>query len=176
MYSNYFFSGHSENFWINLLGFNLIWSLSIFLGNLALPYVVTLLVLHILFHTQPQVELQVILLTGLMGYSVDCLLTLAGFFRFEAVQGVTPLWLLFLWFSFCATLRQSLVFFRKTKFLTAAFGALGGSFAYMMAAHFQAVEFSHSFLLSGFSLALIWLLLFPSLIWFSKEIEERLCA
>lgn len=175
MFSNCLFVGCSQNFWVNLLGFNLVWSLCIFVGNPAIPLVVCLLVLHLLLHEQRRAELQVILLTGSVGYSIDCFLTLMGFFSFESVQGITPLWLVFLWLAFCATLRQSLAYFSKNKVHAALFGAVGGSFAYMMAAHFGAVELVQPFLFSAVSLGLIWAFLFPLLLWLSKTIEVESC-
>lgn len=175
MFSSFLFSGHSQNFWVNLLGFNLVWSLCIFVGNPAIPIVVCLLVLHLLLHQQFHTELQVVLMTGSVGYCIDCFLTLLGFFRFDSVQGITPLWLLFLWLAFCATLRQSLAYFSRHRVAAALFGAFGGTSAYMAAAHFGAVELGQSFVISSITLGLIWLLLFPLLVWMSKTIEVELC-
>ena len=169
------FSGYSQNFWVNLLGFNLVWSLSIFLGNDALIIVLTLLLMHMLFHKQPLLEFQIVLITGLIGYCVDCILTLVGFFRFDQVQGITPIWLLLLWFGFCATLRQSLAFFASKRPIAILAGAIGGSFAYMAAAHFNAVELSLPLLMSAVSIAAIWAVLFPLLIWMSQSLEGYLC-
>jgi len=175
MFSSFLFAGHSQNFWVNLLGFNLVWSLSIFVGNPAIPIVVCLLVLHLLLHQQFHTELQVVLMTGSVGYCIDCFLTLLGFFRFDTVQGITPLWLLFLWLAFCATLRQSLAYFSRHRVAAALFGAFGGTSAYMAAAHFGAVELGQSFVISSITLGLIWILLFPLLVWMSKTIEVELC-
>jgi hypothetical protein len=169
------FSGYSQIFWVNLLGFNLVWSLSIFLGNDALLIVLALLLMHMLFHKQPILELQIVLITGLIGYCVDCILTLLGFFRFDDVQGITPIWLLFLWFGFCATLRQSLVFFASKQLIAIIAGAIGGSFAYIAAAHFNAVELTQPLLLSAASIAAVWAVLFPLLIWISQSLEGYLC-
>ena len=169
------FSGYSQNFWVNLVGFNLVWSLSIFLGNDALIFVLALLLMHVLFHKQPLLEFQIVLITGLIGYCVDCILTLLGFFRFDEVQGITPIWLLLLWFGFCATLRQSLAFFASKQFITVLAGAIGGCFAYMAAAHFNAVELTLPLLLSAVSIAAIWAVLFPLLIWMSQSLEGYLC-
>lgn len=132
--------GLSWKIWINFWGFNLIWALSIFSGNEAMLWVLLLLVLHFLIITKPLIELLVVLATALLGYSIDCLLTLLGVFKFEQVQGITPIWLILLWVGFCSTLRHSLNFFSQ-KYLTASFaGAIAGSFTYLLAAHFGAVE------------------------------------
>jgi len=169
------YSGYSQNFWVNLLGFNIIWYLCIFVGNAAVPVVTLLLVMHIALHGQPLIEAQVVILTGILGYAVDCALTLVGFFIFEEVQGITPLWLLFLWLGFSATLRQSLAFFSNNMLYAALFGFLGGSSSYLAAAHFGAVELTLPLVISGLGIGLIWWVLFPVLLWMSRSIESRLC-
>ena len=77
------FSGISECFWINLTGFQLIWWLSVLLGNSAVPVVLLLLVLHIAFHSQPLREIRVLLVCAILGFTVDGLLTLGGVFVFN---------------------------------------------------------------------------------------------
>lgn len=176
MQSGNFFSGKSENFWINAIGFNLIWALCIFYGNSALPWVILLLVGHFLFHSQPLLELSAVTVTALLGYLLDCILTLAGFFRFDQVQGITPLWLVFLWIGFSCTLRQSLSYFREHFRFSVIFGAVAGSFAYMAAANFGAVELGFQFWHSAFLIGAIWALLFPSLVAICKPLENLLCS
>lgn len=175
MKSGMFFSGQSQNLWVNLIGFNLVWAMCVVFGNSLLILVMFLLLLHVLFHQEPLIELSIIFLLGLIGYCIDCVLTLVGVFRFEQVQGITPLWLLFLWFAFCATLRQSLSFLGNRKYLAVFAGACGGSFAYFAAAKLGAVEFGFPFLTTATLIALIWSVLFPLFLWMSQAIEGYLC-
>ncbi len=168
-------SGKSQNFWCNLIGFNLIWACCIFLGNSVLIAVVLLLLLHFLFHSTPMVEIQIVSITAILGYSIDCGLTLLGFFQFEKVQGITPLWLIFLWIGFCCTLRESLEFFSRKLFLSIPAGAVAGSMAYMGAANFGAVHLILPTLTSAIILAVIWAVVFPLLLWISSNLEEYLC-
>lgn len=175
MLANKLFTGASQNFLTNMLGFNLIWALSIFLGNPAVPAVLALLLLHFLYHRDLQAEMHVVLITGLLGYAVDCSLALAGVFVFTEVQGITPLWLLFLWFGFCATLRQSLAFFTRYFWLSIPAGAIFGSFAYLAAERFGAVSFGLPWFDSAILIAAIWALLFPLLLWLSQVVGEYTC-
>lgn len=174
--SNLICSGRSQNFWLNLLGFNLIWAGSIFFGNSALIIVALLLLLHFLLHSTPLIEAQIVFITALLGYCIDCALTLLGFFQFEKVQGITPFWLIFLWIGFCCTLRESLVFFSGKPLLSIPFGAVAGSVAYMAAANFGAVQLPLPILTSLLILAALWAVLFPLLLWISSNMEEYLCS
>jgi hypothetical protein len=176
MMSALFFSGLSQRLWVNLLGFNLIWALCIFYGNSLLPLVILLLLLHLLLHRQPALELAIVVGLGSLGYALDSVLTLLGLFRFESVQSIAPLWLLLLWFGFCATLRQSLSFFRSHLLLAALVGAMGGGFAYLAAANFGAVTLGLPALQSGLLIALIWALLFPAFLRISQLCEVRVCT
>lgn len=169
------FSSYSHNFWINLIGFNLAWYLSVFFGNEGALLVLLLLLMHFVFHRQPLIELYVVLCLGLFGYSVDFLLTLMGFFKFHESQAA-PVWLLLLWFAFSATLRQSLSFFAGRPLMGAFFGAIGGSSSYVGAVLVGPVSFGYSLAFSAVVIAFIWAILFPCLIRLSNQIEVYLCT
>ena len=170
------FSGLSQNFWVNLIGFNLAWYLCVFMGNEALLYVSFLLFLHLLFHKQPFIEILIVFIVGILGFCVDLFLTLIDFFEFEGGLIVPPLWLMALWFCFCATLRQSLSFFNDRTVLAAFFGALGGSSSYIAGGFVGVVSFSLPLVVSAFVISFIWMILFPSLLWLSQQIEVRVCS
>jgi hypothetical protein len=162
--------------WVNLMGFNLIWALSIFIGNDALLWVAVLLLLHFVFVAKRWVELPIVLVAALVGYSVDCVLTLVGVFKFEQAQGITPVWLLFLWLGFCSTLGHSLHFFSEKYCMASIAGAIAGSVTYFSAAHFGAVELPLSPVMSAAVLACVWALLFPALLWICHVLSKRLCV
>ncbi|MCW9052093.1 MAG: DUF2878 domain-containing protein [Motiliproteus sp.] len=131
------FQGYSQNLWVNLLGFNLIWWLCILYGDKVLLPVSLLLLLHLLLHRTPVIEMMTLFICGGLGFAVDSLLTLAGVFRFESSSILPPLWLALLWLSFTATLRQSLRWFRGRYRLAACAGALAGSTTYLAAAQLE---------------------------------------
>lgn len=156
----------------NLIGYNLIWALCIFWGNQGLILVGMLLVLHFVLISERLFELKIIIITASLGYGIDCLLTLAGFFEFEQVQGVTPLWLAALWLGFCTTLRHSLAVFADKLMISSVLAAIAGTSSYMGAAHLGAVQMGQSNLVSVLILALIWAVLFPSLMWISHSFRR----
>ena len=166
--------GLSWKIWINFIGFNLIWALSIFSGNEAILWVLLLVLLHFLIIQEPWVEILVVLATALLGYSVDCILTLLGVFRFEQAQGITPIWLVFLWIGFCSTLRHSLNFFSEKYLMASLAGAISGSLTYLSAAHFGAVELPLSPVISVAVLASVWAVLFPTLMWISSVLSQTM--
>ncbi len=166
-------SGVSEYFWVNLLGFNLLWSLSVFYGDQTLAFVSILLILNIFFHSSPVSEMVIIGLAGAIGYAVDSVLMQQGIFAFgsglfDASWGLAPAWLLLLWFGFCATLRQSLRFFANHLGLSALVGAVVGSLTYLLASALGAVVFPLSSVVTVLMLAAIWAVLFPLLLWVSR--------
>lgn len=152
----------------NFISFNAIWALAIFKGNTALPLIFSLIAIHFLIVQERVTELKVVISGTLLGYSIDCFLTILGFFSFEKVQGITPLWLGFLWLGFCTTLQHSLRFFYGKTVLAAFFGGISGGFTYLLAAHLEAVQLAFNQLISFFILTIIWAVLFPALIWINN--------
>lgn len=157
------FSGISECFWINLAGFQLIWWLSVLLGNSAAPVVSILLALHIAFHSQPLLEARVLILCGMSGFIVDALLTAGGVFVFDQDNLWPPVWLALLWLGFAATLRQCLRFFSRRYVLCAAGGSVAGALTYWAAVNLGAAGFGFAVVPSLMILLVIWFLLFPAL-------------
>ncbi len=148
------FSGISECFWINLTGFQLIWWLSVLLGNSAVPLVLLLLVLHIAFHSQPLREIRVLLVCAILGFTVDGLLTLGGVFVFNQGSPWPPVWLV---------LRQCLRFFSRRHLLSAATGSVAGALTYWAAINLGAADFGFAVVPSLILLAVVWMALFPAL-------------
>ena len=79
-------SGLSQKFWVNQAGFQLAWWCAILFTSQSLPVLIILLLLHFLFHRHPLNEAYVVLACGLIGFSVDLLLTAAGLFRFGSAR------------------------------------------------------------------------------------------
>ncbi|SEG11576.1 DUF2878 domain-containing protein [Marinobacterium lutimaris] len=168
-------SGLSSNFWINLVGFQLIWWSLVLWGNAAMPVALLLLLIHVFLHFSPRKELQLMLVVAVVGFAVDSLLTLSGVFRFSSADLPSPiwppLWLLVLWFAFAATLNQTLNWFSGRYRLAALIGGPGGSSTYLAASELGAVSFGPGVLSSVALLTLVWALLFPLLILLKDRIE-----
>jgi len=158
---------------LNIAGFNLIWFLAIVFGNSQLIGVAGLLILHFVVISDPLLEIKVVAVTALVGYSVDCVLTLLGVFRFEHTVGLTPFWLVLLWVGFCTTLRHSLSIFYGRYLLASIAGAVAGATTYLSAAYLGAVDIMLEPAMSFALLAFVWAFLFPCLLWISQEMSMR---
>ncbi|WP_299203863.1 DUF2878 domain-containing protein [uncultured Amphritea sp.] len=161
-------SGLSQKFWINFTGFQLAWWCAILLTSHSLPILVTLLTCHICFHRSPVNEFFVLLFCGLTGFGVDLLLTAAGVFTFGS-DLFPPLWLLLLWFCFSATLKQSLGYFHGRWLIASLCGGVSASLTYIAAAKLGAVTITLSFGAGFMLLMLVWMALFPLLLWLSAQ-------
>jgi hypothetical protein len=158
------FSGLSQNVWVNLAGFQIVWWSSVLLQHRAVLIVAPLLLAHLLLHRTPQREARLMLVGGVCGYAVDTLLMHAGVFAFVGAEMLAPLWLLLLWLGFCATLNQSLRLFAGRYTLALLCGAIGGSTTYVAAAQLGAAQLGLPIPLTLAVLAALWALLFPALI------------
>lgn len=165
--------GISQKFWVNLIGFQAIWWLSILYGNAASAVVALLIFFHFYYHSNPQTEVMIVLTTASVGFWVDMMLSGVGFFIFPESVSTFPYWLFLLWMGFCATLRQSLNFFEGKYRLSAICGAVAGSLTYLTAAKLGAVELGFSQLHSLLVLVVIWSVLFPLLMLLSSQIRLR---
>ncbi|RVU29463.1 DUF2878 domain-containing protein [Neptunomonas marina] len=165
--------GWSERFWVNAIGFQAVWWGSILLGDTAAFAVLALLALHFACHSQPMVEARVVIASGVVGFSVDSFLTIAGVFTFPSLLlSLPPIWLLFLWFAFSATLRNSLSVLRKYRVLASVLGAVAGASTYIAAAKLGAVELSFGYLATFLLLLPVWAVLFPCLLILTEKLEE----
>ena len=164
------YSGLSQNFWINLAGFQLAWWCAVLFGNRSLPVLCLFILFHLLFHSLVFSESKVLILCGLCGFSIDLLLTLSGVFRFDTA--LPPLWLLLLWFCFSATLRQSLAFFNRNIFMASLCGGVFGSITYTAAESMGAVSSGIPEVTFIVLLMVIWMVLFPVLLKLSVCISK----
>lgn len=156
----------SNNFWINLTGFQLAWWCAILLGNHGVMILSVLLVFHFVYHQTPKAEMAFVFSAGILGYLLDTLLTLQGVFVFSE-SGLPPVWLLLLWFCFSATLRQSLSFFQSRLWLAGSMGGVSGALTYLAAARLGAFAPGISEMSLFILLVLLWSGLFPLLMWLS---------
>lgn len=168
-----FFSGWSETWWINLIGFQLAWWLSVLYGNQVLPIVAALIAVHLLLHSSPKIELVVLVSCTLLGMVVDTSLTHTGVFVFTQGHAWPPLWLALLWLSFSATLRQGLHWFKGRYLLSALVGSLAGAASYLAAGRLGAVSFGIAEIEAALLLALIWMMLFPALMKLVSAMEDQ---
>jgi hypothetical protein len=93
----------------------------------------TLVVLHLRQSEARAAELKLCLGAGLVGYLADSALVIAGFLDFpEAARlgGPSPLWMVFLWMGFAATLNEAMRSVVERPWAAGVLGFVAGPLSY----------------------------------------------
>jgi hypothetical protein len=115
---------------------------------------------------RPSALVQLIVLTGVVGYSWDSWLSVLGLIRYGSgplALPLAPLWILALWLLFSTTLHVSLRWLQSKLLLAALLGALAAPLAYYAAARFGALTLPRMLPALG-AQAAGWALLLPLLL------------
>lgn len=159
--------------WLNIVLFNLFWIGCVAGKNqliwLVAPFAFLYLFLLIYYKS---ITLRQVALTGLLGITIDSILTAAGFFQFAQDNHLIPPWLIVLWFVFVTTLPLSLDFLTKHKRLTILAGATGFPFSYAMGERLGAVTFGSGYLEALVFLSIIWAAGLPLLFHLNRHISK----
>ena len=122
---------------------------------------------------RPSALAQLIVLTGLVGYSWDSWLTVLGLIRYAPgplTPPLAPLWILALWLLFSTTLHISLRWLQSKLWLAALLGALAAPLAYFAAARLGALTLPHTLPALG-AQAAGWALLLPLLLCLTRRLD-----
>ena len=132
-----------------------------------------LLLVHLLLNDLWIAELKLILVTCLLGILVDSLQQMFGVLTFKVDPNWAlwlPLWVFVIWAQFASLLRFSLNWLSGRYLLGVGLGLIGGPLAYWGGVRIGAAEFGDNVLLSLASLALVWALMIPLLLWVRSRI------
>lgn len=141
------------NFWINVIGYQLVWFCTVIGAGhgLAWPALVALLLFaasQYVISDNRRVDLKLLGVAVLIGIVLEGTLAYTGLVHYAAHQpalpsGGAPLWILALWAAFSLTLRQSLRYLQAHPWIAALLGAIGAPLAYASAARgWSAVTFA----------------------------------
>lgn len=131
------------------------------------------LLIHLFLTDARSAELRLILASCLLGILVDSLQQWFGVLTFKTDPGWPlwlPLWVFVIWAQFASLLRFSLNWLSGRYLQGAGLGLIGGPLAYWGGARIGAAEFGENLLLSLSSLALVWGLMIPLLLWLRTRI------
>jgi hypothetical protein len=98
---------------------------------------------HLAHANRPRAELQLILLTGLIGGAWDSLLVVLGLIRYPSgmlLPGLAPHWIFALWMAFATTFNSSFRWLQGRVLLAAIFGSIGGPLAWWAGDRLGALE------------------------------------
>lgn len=143
----------------NLIAFNCSWLGLVLFGNVAIPFVLLWLFIHVYLSKNYLAELKLILSVTVIGVCLDSLLTSFGVFTFSDSL-LLPFWLIVLWSAFAGTIAHSLNFLTANKRLQFVIGFIFPPFSYLAGASLSKVELGYQTLTTYFILAPLWGCLF----------------
>jgi hypothetical protein len=155
---------------INGLLFNVSWFVIVMSQSnlVAVGQVIVHLCVHFALFGRGLSELRLVALITVLGLLLDQLLFSLGLFNLAGGSGA-PLWLSCLWPVFATTLCHAFSSFQGRPLVAAAIGAIGGGGSYVAGVNLSEVNFG-SPLMSPIVIALVWAVLFPSLLSLAKQI------
>lgn len=131
------------------------------------------LLIHLMLADSPKKEASLMLCACLIGITVDSVQQYLGVLTFKpspiSPLGL-PLWIFIIWAQFATMFHYALFWLRGRYLLGALCGLFGGPLAYWGGVRLGAADFGVHVLLSLLSLALVWSLVTPLLIWLSEKI------
>lgn len=135
-----------------------------------------LIAIHLLLAETRETEIMLMICTCLLGVVIDSGQQALGVFSFKTDPDWPlwlPLWIFVIWAQF-ATLFHYALYWLTGRYLWAAlFGLVGGPLAYWGGVRLGAAQFGDNLLFSITSLALVWALVTPLLVWLSSRIDSR---
>lgn len=127
--------------------------------------------LHMLIMGRGRAEWMFIGLMCGFGLLIDQLLFVAGVMHLDS-GGTAPLWLSALWPVLATTSLHVFSGLRTNVPLAALLGAVGGFLSYRLGVSLSDIAFG-AMPASGITLALIWALLFPTMLFVARHLEQQ---
>jgi len=154
----------------NALAYQAVWFLAILWGNTGAVFGCGIILILWATSEHRGNDLKMILFLVFLGLLVDGTLLQVGFFTFRSHGVPIPFWLLVIWLGLAMTIHHSLAWFKDKLLLAALFGSLGGPAAYWAGTRMGAASFNWSLPTSLLVLAIIWSLMFPTIMLFSRKV------
>lgn len=166
------------NMLINIIAFKIGWISSVVGVASEFPLlgpvvILAAIAIHLSIAKQPASELLLIVITGIIGGSVDTMMIYAGWLSYPSgmlVPGFSPYWIIAMWMLFATTFNMSFRWLQSKMLLAAALGAIFGPLSYYFGAKFGAVSLN-SFSSSMIALAVAWGALMPALLILAKRLD-----
>ena len=162
---------------INFFAFQAGWFSCVLGAANGLPWLGVLVVclivaLHIRSADRPAHEIQLLVLSVILGLVFDSLLVSSGWVRYPSgmmVPGIAPYWILAMWALFSTTLNLSMAWLKNSLVLATVMGAVFGPLSYLAGQRLGAIELVDS-RSSMIMLAIIWALVMPILVFAASRV------
>lgn len=156
----------------NAVAFNLCWFGLVLQGNLAVPFALAWIVVHVALQKDARQELRFIAVAGLIGVLTDTLLMKSGVLVFGDSVSWLPLWMIALWISFTTTLNHSLAILLRSRALRLLAAVAGAPSSYLLGSRLGNVELGLSHLATYAVLAVTWIILLEIFAWLAHQRPE----
>jgi hypothetical protein len=143
---------------------------TLWLGPLSM---IPVLAIHLALQENRRGEVKLLLAAGMLGFLFDTAFVAGGVFtplQHLFPRPFSPPWMICLWLNFAATLNVSMAWLRGQYILAAAFGAVGGPFAYYSGARLGATEALPT-ATGMLLLATGWGVMTPFLVWLARALS-----
>lgn len=156
----------------NGLAYQAIWFSAILWGNSGAAVGCVIITILLATSQRKSDDIKMVAFLMFLGLLVDGTLQQVGFFTFTSPGLPIPFWLLIIWLGLAMTINHSLAWFKDKLLLAAVFGAIGGTAAYWAGTRMGAASFNWSLPTSLLMLAMVWSLVFPTIMLFSTVIVK----
>lgn len=169
------------NTWLNIIGYQCVWLVAIWGASLGLWWPAALAMLPfaawILAREGARMDLMLMACVVPIGAAMDTLMAATGLLRYAAPvpsANLAPLWIVAIWMAFALTLRHTFRFLFGKPAWAALFGAIGAPLAYLGAGRgWHAVRFGHGPLAALATLAALWALALPTMLFIAQRLEQH---
>lgn len=158
----------------NVLIYQAVWLLAVLGGDSYAYGGLLLLLIHLVFSPGWADDLRMMVFLLVVGLLVDGTLHQVGFISFTETGFPLPHWLMIIWLALAITPHHSLAWLKNRPLVSLVFGALGGPAAYWAGTRLGAATFNWTLLPSLFTLALIWAVVWPTVMYFSVMSSKTL--
>lgn len=146
---------------INVLTYQIVWFLCVFMGNVGGFLSLFLLALHLLRSRCAREDLKMMFVLLLIGLVVDGAIRYGGIISFKVDGFPIPFWLAVIWLALAILPHHSLNWLKGRPVLSIVFAAVGGPLAYWAGVRFGSAEFNSPVPVSLALLAVVWAVLWP---------------
>lgn len=134
-----------------------------------------LLLSHLALANDRTSEVKIVAVCGAVGFALDSAQALTGRLSFTgpsfvSVSALAPVWVVMLWLQLGTTLRHSLRWLGGRYLLAAALGTVGGPIAFLAGERLGAATWGEPRWLTALSLAVVWGLATPLLVFAAARI------
>lgn len=163
---------------INLLLYKIGWFGGVLLAARGQPWAGSLLIavligVHLWLVGDRRRELRIILACGVLGAAVDSAQMVGGVLTFDGgllFPWLCPPWIILMWMQLGTTLRYCLRFLQGRPVWAAVMGAVAGPLSFYAGERMGAVVIHTDSVFAVTSLAVVWTLAMPAMMWLARPL------